>query len=98
MKAVRTIFTSNGAPYLQMRPLGSHSTLGKEKERKKETAVYNYFILIYNGCRRKKVYMLILIENYILVKTSIIPFHFLLKCYQNLSLLFYTFNVDFSPE
>ena len=32
MKAVRLVIASNGVPYLQMRSVGSHSTLGMEKE------------------------------------------------------------------
>ena len=33
MKAVLTVITSNGAPYFQMRSLGSHSTSGREEEK-----------------------------------------------------------------
>ena len=34
MKAVRSVISSNGVPYLQMRSVGLHSTLGSEKEGK----------------------------------------------------------------
>ena len=37
MKVVRPVIASNGAPYFQMRPLGSHSKSGREKERMKES-------------------------------------------------------------
>ena len=39
MKTVRSVIVSNGAPYLRMRSVGSHSTSGMEKEGKKETYV-----------------------------------------------------------
>ena len=32
MKAVRTVFASNGIPYIQIRSLGLHSTLEMKKE------------------------------------------------------------------
>jgi hypothetical protein len=38
MKAVRTVFASNGVPYLQMRSVVSHNTSGREKEGKKKRA------------------------------------------------------------
>jgi hypothetical protein len=36
MKAVRTVISSNGIPYLQMRLIGLPSTSGMEKEGRKE--------------------------------------------------------------
>jgi hypothetical protein len=48
IKAVRSVIASNGAPYFQMRPLGSHSKSGREKERMKESFTLewqcNYFL------------------------------------------------------
>ena len=35
--AVRPVIASNGVPFLQMRPVGSHSTSGRKKEGKKES-------------------------------------------------------------
>ena len=37
MRAVRSVIASNGVPCLQIRPLRSHSTSGREKEVKEET-------------------------------------------------------------
>ena len=34
--AVRPVIASNGVPFLQMRPVGSHSTSGREKEGNKD--------------------------------------------------------------
>ena len=36
IKAVRPVIASNGAPYLQMTSVGSHSTLDREKEENME--------------------------------------------------------------
>ena len=36
MKALQPVIASNGVPYLLMRSVGSHSTLGMEKEGNKE--------------------------------------------------------------
>jgi hypothetical protein len=38
MKAVRPIIVSNGVPCLQITSVGSHSTSGEVKKRKKESA------------------------------------------------------------
>ena len=44
--SVRPVIASNGVPFLQMRSVGSHSTLGKEKEGNKEsTGSTNLFLL-----------------------------------------------------
>ena len=46
MKALRPIIASNGVPYIQMTPLGSHSTSGSEKEGKNEKIekLLSYFL------------------------------------------------------
>ena len=38
--AVRLIITSNGVPFLQMRSIRLHSTLGREKERTELDVIY----------------------------------------------------------
>ena len=38
MKAVRPFIALNGVPYFQMRSVGSHRTLGRDKKGKKEKA------------------------------------------------------------
>ena len=39
MKALRPVMASSGIIYLKMKSVGSHSTLGREKEGNKETTV-----------------------------------------------------------
>jgi hypothetical protein len=36
MKAAKPVFVSNGVPYFQMSPVGSHSISRRDKEGKKE--------------------------------------------------------------
>ena len=45
MKAVRPVIDSIGVRYLQMRSVESHSTLGKDKERRKKNGKERGFMI-----------------------------------------------------
>ena len=49
MKVVRPVIASNGATFLQMRSVGSHSTPGREKEGNKKGTEWVKVIFIGDG-------------------------------------------------